>query len=84
MPDHLIDPRPIDVDRFTDHRVLFCTGEEVAGYDDGEVMDTLAAVRRLRARADAIEAHALTRLDALRDGSRYVPDEAALEGKLVV
>lgn len=79
LPDHVVDPPPIDVDRFTDHRVLFCTGEEIAGYDDGEVMDTLAAVRRLRARADAIEAHALTRLDELRDGSRYVPDEAALE-----
>ncbi len=62
-----------------EHRALFCTGEEIAGYDDDEVMDTLAAVRRLRARADAIEAHALTRLDELRDGSRYVPDEAALE-----
>lgn len=79
LPDHLVEPRPIDVERFTDHRVLFSSGEEIAGFDDGEVIDTLAAVRRLRARADAIEAHALTRLDELRDGSRYVPDEAALE-----
>ncbi|WP_169732883.1 HNH endonuclease signature motif containing protein [Haloechinothrix halophila] len=79
LPDHLVDPRPIDVERFTDHRVLFSSSEEIAGFDDGEVIDTLAAVRRLRARADAIEAHALTRLDELRDGSRYVPDEAALE-----
>ncbi len=63
--------------------------------DDGELVDTLAAVRRMRARADAIEAHALSRLATLRREptgavdpetglprwreSRFLPDEVALE-----
>lgn len=80
-------------------RDFVCTarsGAEIARLtDDGELVDTLAAVRRMRARADAIEAHALSRLATLRREptgmvepdtgrpgwreSRYLPDEAALE-----
>lgn len=44
-----------------------------------ECLDALAAARRLRAQADALEAHALARLDQVRGKSRYVADEAALE-----
>ncbi|GAA5118127.1 HNH endonuclease signature motif containing protein [Haloechinothrix salitolerans] len=80
-------------------REFVCTarsGAEIARLtDDGELVDTLAAVRRMRARADAIEAHALARLGTLRReptgeadpdtaqpiwrDSRYLPDEVALE-----
>ncbi|MFB9729086.1 HNH endonuclease signature motif containing protein [Haloechinothrix salitolerans] len=80
-------------------RDFVCTarsGAEIARLtDDGELVDTLAAARRMRARADAIEAHALSRLATLRREptgavdpetglpqwreSRYLPDEVALE-----
>ncbi len=46
--------------------------------DDGTVR-ALGVARRSRARADALEARALARLHELRDGSRYVAEEAALE-----
>ncbi|WP_034268997.1 hypothetical protein [Haloechinothrix halophila] len=80
-------------------RDFVCTarsGAEIARLTDcGELVDTLAAVRRMRARADAIEAHTLSRLAMLRSEptgevdpdtgrpvwreSRYLPDEVALE-----
>lgn len=80
-------------------RDFVCTarsGAEIARLTDaGELVDTLAAVRRMRARADAIEAHTLSRLATLRREptgdvdpdtgrpvwreSRYLPDEVALE-----
>ncbi|MBA0128292.1 hypothetical protein H0B56_22330, partial [Haloechinothrix sp. YIM 98757] len=55
------------------------TGEQVAELSAEQVIETLAAARRIRAHTDAIEAHALARLDQLRGQDRYVADEAALE-----
>nr|WP_246361276.1 HNH endonuclease signature motif containing protein [Haloechinothrix aidingensis] len=55
------------------------TGEQVGELSAEQVIETLAAARRIRAHTDAIEAHALARLDQLRGGDRYVADEAALE-----
>nr|WP_246360865.1 HNH endonuclease signature motif containing protein [Haloechinothrix aidingensis] len=55
------------------------TGEQVADLTAEQVIETLAAARRIRAHTDAIEAHALARLDQLRGQDRYVADEAALE-----
>ncbi|SNR45409.1 protein of unknown function [Haloechinothrix alba] len=55
------------------------TGQQVADLDAEQVIETLAAARRIRAHTDAIEAHALARLDQLRGSDRYVADEAALE-----
>lgn len=46
---------------------------------DEQCLEVLAAVRRGRAGYDAVEAETLARLDAIRDGDRYVADEAALE-----
>ena len=60
-------------------RCLSRSGEEIAELDEGDVLAALTAARDARARADAAEAYALARLDRLRDGSRYVADEAALE-----
>ncbi|SNR48580.1 protein of unknown function [Haloechinothrix alba] len=55
------------------------TGQQVGELSAEQVIETLAAARRIRAHTDAIEAHALARLDELRGGDRYVADEAALE-----
>ncbi|SNR40799.1 protein of unknown function [Haloechinothrix alba] len=55
------------------------SGEQVAELSAEQVIETLAAARRIRAHTDAIEAHALARLDQLRGSDRYVADEAALE-----
>lgn len=46
---------------------------------DEQCLELLAAARRRRAEADAYEAEALARLTTIRDGDRYVADEAALE-----
>jgi len=53
--------------------------DEVAELDADEVVRALGAAARVRARADALEARALARLNELRNGSRYVAEEAALE-----
>ncbi|MPZ00285.1 MAG: DUF222 domain-containing protein [Actinophytocola sp.] len=53
--------------------------DEVANLDAEGAVEALAVARRSRARADALEARALARLHELRDGSRYVAEEAALE-----
>ncbi|MDV6012181.1 DUF222 domain-containing protein [Haloechinothrix sp. LS1_15] len=58
------------------------SGGEIAELDADRTVELLAAARRIRAAADAAEAHALARLDALRGGDRYVADEAALELRL--
>ncbi|MGH3951373.1 MAG: DUF222 domain-containing protein, partial [Pseudonocardiaceae bacterium] len=55
------------------------TGEQIAAVGAEEALTTLAVARRWRARADALEAHALDRLDRVRGGDRSVPTEAALE-----
>ncbi|WP_199435568.1 HNH endonuclease, partial [Qaidamihabitans albus] len=44
-----------------------------------ELWGTLAAVRQMRARADALEARALARLCRLRGGDRWLAREVALE-----
>ncbi len=53
--------------------------EDVKCLDADDTIRALGVARRSRARADALEARALARLHELRDGSRYVAEEAALE-----
>ncbi len=53
--------------------------EDVECLDADDTIRALTVARRSRARADALEARALARLHELRDGSRYVAEEAALE-----
>lgn len=53
--------------------------DEVSNLDAEGAVRALTVARRSRARADALEARALARLQELRDGSRYVAEEAALE-----
>lgn len=55
------------------------SGPETARLCEYEVLETLNAAREMRARADAVEAHALARFDRLRGGDRYVPDEVMFE-----
>ncbi|MPY98846.1 MAG: DUF222 domain-containing protein [Actinophytocola sp.] len=52
---------------------------EVDRLNADDAVHALTVARRSRARADALEARALARLHELRDGSRYVAEEAALE-----
>ncbi len=79
LPADLVNPPTWGADEWIDHQCRARTGAEIAGLGESEVLDTLTAARRMRARADALEARALARLDRLRGGSRYVADEAALE-----
>lgn len=53
--------------------------EDVECLDAEDTVRALEVARRSRARADALEARALARLNELREGSRYVAEEAALE-----
>lgn len=66
-------------DGFSAPAVLELSGAEIGAFDDTQVLETLAMVRRVRARADAIEAHALARLNELRGGARGTADEAGYE-----
>ncbi|WP_169732896.1 HNH endonuclease [Haloechinothrix halophila] len=52
---------------------------EIERLGDDDAVRALTVARRVRARADSLEARALARLHELRDGSRYVAEEAALE-----
>ena len=54
-------------------------GDEVSELDADDMIRALGVATRVRARADALETRALARLHALRNGSRYVAEEAALE-----
>ncbi len=64
---------------FDDRFWLGFSPDLIAAFPDQRALDALAAARRLRAAADALEARALARLDQLREGSRYVAEEAAPE-----
>lgn len=79
IPQALADAAPPLDDRWRDMDLLTLTPEQIAVADDTDVLDLLAAARRRRAQTEALEARALARLDELREGSRYVGDEAALE-----
>ncbi len=59
--------------------LLTLSGPEVASFDDLRAIETLVSARRVRAIADAAEAHALVRLDVLRGGDRSLADEVAPE-----
>lgn len=79
LPAELIGAVPTADGPWRDQELLALPAARVAELDADTLIDALAAARRLRARADALEARALDGLDRLRDGSRYVADEAALE-----
>lgn len=79
LPAELIGAVPAADGPWRDQELLALPAARVAELDADTLIDALAAARRLRARADALEARALDGLDRLRDGSRYVADEAALE-----
>lgn len=70
---------PVPVEALSDHGHTTLPPEEIAALGDDQAVEALGAARRLRARADALEAHALARLSDLRDEDPYVADEAALE-----
>lgn len=70
---------PLAVEPLSDHGHTALTPDEIAALGDDRAVEALGAARRLRARADALEAQALARLNDLRGEDRYVADEAALE-----
>ena len=73
---------PTDSPQAVQRRRLSRSGAEIEDLGEDEVLATLTAVRSARGQADAVEAHALARLNQLRGGDRYVADEAALELRL--
>lgn len=79
LPADLVNPPMWSAEDWVDHQCRARTGVDIAELDADGALDTLAAARRARARADAQEAHALTRLEELRGDNRYVADEAAFE-----
>ncbi|MGH3518213.1 MAG: DUF222 domain-containing protein [Haloechinothrix sp.] len=79
VPAEVVTRDPAEGRVFDDRFWLAFSPEMIGEFSDDRAVDALGAVRRLRAAVDALEARALARLDELREGSRYVPDEVAPE-----
>ena len=79
LPAGVVDPPPFTAEEWADHRFTARSGVDFSGLGDDELVDALAVSRRMRARADALEARALARLDRLRGGDKSVAVEASLE-----
>jgi hypothetical protein len=80
LPREVVDTTlPSPGDPFREMELLGLAPERIAALDDTDTLDLLAAIRKRKARAEAMEQRALARLNELRKGDRYVGDEAALE-----
>jgi hypothetical protein len=80
LPREVVDSTlPSPGDPFREMELLGLSPERIAALDDTDTLDLLAAIRKRKARAEAMEQRALARLNELRAGDRYVGDEAALE-----
>jgi len=80
LPREVVDSTlPSPGDPFREMELLGLSPERIAALDDTDTLDLLAALRKRKARAEAMEQRALARLNVLRAGDRYVGDEAALE-----
>jgi hypothetical protein len=80
LPRDVVDSTlPSPGDPFREMELLGLSPERIAALDDTDTLDLLAALRKRKARAEAMEQRALARLNVLRAGDRYVGDEAALE-----
>lgn len=82
LPDGMAGPARAEVDppaERSEQEWLRLGDDEVSLLDADDVIRALGVATRARARADALETRALARLHALRNGSRYVAEEAALE-----
>ncbi|WP_162830215.1 hypothetical protein, partial [Amycolatopsis palatopharyngis] len=70
LPADLVGPPPFTAEEWADHRFTVRSGVDFSALSADELVEALAVARRLRARADALEARALARLDRLRGGAR--------------
>jgi hypothetical protein len=79
LPADLVCPAPIMVRKWSDLRFLTPSAVDFSGVD---AEGALGAARRLRARADAVEARATARLAQVRGQDRSVAKEVSLEARV--
>ncbi|WP_143101935.1 HNH endonuclease signature motif containing protein [Amycolatopsis marina] len=79
LPADLVNPPPFTAEEWADHRFTARSGVDFSELSDVEVVEALAVARRMRARADALEARALDRLHRLRGADKSAAVEASLE-----
>jgi hypothetical protein len=79
LPADLVRPVPLTAEEWADRRFLAPSEVDFEALDADGAVEGLGAVRRLRARADAVEARLTARLAQLRGKDRSLAKEVSLE-----